>query len=182
MARRPDQTNWPTWWDWDLEMTPHVERRMEDRDFSEVELRDMLIRATRLREDVVEGRFVATSRLRERDWEIILEPVAGAGAHGRHHGVSGGEELMKGRYLEVTYRRGRALSAYLYLPRPDGVKSARTERRDHGVMVDFGPDGTALGLEITSPESTSSEDINRILQDLGVEVMEPGELSPIRAA
>lgn len=76
MARRPDQKNWPTWWDWDVEITPHVERRMEDRNFSEVELRDMLIRATRLREDVVEGRFVATSRLRKRDWEIILEPVA----------------------------------------------------------------------------------------------------------
>ena len=41
-GRRPEQRNWPTWWDWELEMTPHVERRMEDRNFSEVELRDML--------------------------------------------------------------------------------------------------------------------------------------------
>ena len=89
---------------------------------------------------------------------------------------------MKGRYLEVTYRSGRALSAYLYLPRPDGVKSVRTERRDHGVVVDFGPDGTAIGLEITSPSSTSSDDINTVLQELGVDVMEPGEFSPIRAA
>ena len=89
---------------------------------------------------------------------------------------------MKGRYLEVTYRRGRALSAYLYLPRPAGVKSVRTERRDHGVLVDFGPNGTPIGLEITSPVTTTSKDINQVLQDLGVEVMEPAELSPIRAA
>ena len=46
MAKRSEQKNRPAWWDWDLEMTPHVERRMEDRDFSEVELRDMLLRAT----------------------------------------------------------------------------------------------------------------------------------------
>lgn len=57
-------------------MTPHVERRMEDRDFSEVELREMLTLATRLKEDVVEGRFVVGSRLRGREWEIILEPIA----------------------------------------------------------------------------------------------------------
>ena len=29
----------PEWWDWELELTPHVEKRMEDRSFSEVDLR-----------------------------------------------------------------------------------------------------------------------------------------------
>lgn len=76
MTRSREQETWPTWWDWGLEMTPHVERRMEDRNFSEVELRDMRARATRLREDVVEGRFVASSRLRKLEWEIILESIA----------------------------------------------------------------------------------------------------------
>ena len=32
----------PEWWDWELELTPHVEKRMEDRTFSEVDLRLML--------------------------------------------------------------------------------------------------------------------------------------------
>lgn len=74
MNRARGQEDWPEWWDWELELTPHLERRMEDRQFSEVELRDMLERASRLREDVVEGRYVASSRLQKRAREIILEP------------------------------------------------------------------------------------------------------------
>jgi hypothetical protein len=27
--------DWPHWWDWDVELTPHVEKRMEDRGFTE---------------------------------------------------------------------------------------------------------------------------------------------------
>ena len=38
--------SWPDWWAWELELSSHVEKRMGDRDFSEVELRDMLERAT----------------------------------------------------------------------------------------------------------------------------------------
>jgi len=33
---------WPLWWTWDLELTPHLEKRMEDRQFSEIDLRTML--------------------------------------------------------------------------------------------------------------------------------------------
>lgn len=89
---------------------------------------------------------------------------------------------MKGRYLEVTYRRGKALAAYLYLPRPDGIKSVRTERRDSGVIVDFGPNERPIGLEITNPLSTSSEYINSVLQSLGLDRLDPSDLSPLRAA
>ena len=32
----------PEWWEWDLEITPHVEKRMEQRDFTEIDLRRML--------------------------------------------------------------------------------------------------------------------------------------------
>jgi hypothetical protein len=35
---------------------------------------------------------------------------------------------MKDAYLEVTYRKGRPLAAYLYLPREPGVKIARSEK------------------------------------------------------
>jgi len=35
--------DWPTWWDWDIDLTPHVLKRMVDRGFSEIELRLMLI-------------------------------------------------------------------------------------------------------------------------------------------
>ncbi len=36
---------WPAWWEWEIELTPHLEKRMEDRDFTEVDLRAMLQRA-----------------------------------------------------------------------------------------------------------------------------------------
>lgn len=65
---------WPDWWTWDLEFTPHAENRMEERGITEVELRELLERAVGLRDDVVEGRFVATGRCRSRTWEVIVEP------------------------------------------------------------------------------------------------------------
>jgi hypothetical protein len=64
----------PDWWDWELELTPHVEKRMEDRGFNEVELRGMLEQARGFRPDVVEGRFVVDARLRGRAWEVVVEP------------------------------------------------------------------------------------------------------------
>jgi hypothetical protein len=65
---------WPNWWTWDLELTPHLEKRMEDRQFTEVDLRSMLQEAYDFRPDVVEGRFVIASRRTGRGWEIIVEP------------------------------------------------------------------------------------------------------------
>lgn len=69
-------TEWPPWWDWELELTPHLERRMEDRDFTEVELREMLEGARAYHADVVEGRWVIETRRRGTDWEVIVEPDA----------------------------------------------------------------------------------------------------------
>jgi hypothetical protein len=64
----------PEWWRWELELTPHVEMRMEDRGFTELELRHMLERAQDLRPDVVEGRWIVeTTHLRHR-WEVVVEP------------------------------------------------------------------------------------------------------------
>ena len=45
---------WPDWWEWELELTPHLEKRMEDREFTEVDLRAMLERAEGHHRDVVE--------------------------------------------------------------------------------------------------------------------------------
>ena len=58
----------PEWWDWELELTPHVEKRMEDRTFTEVDLRLMLERATAFRHDVVDDRFVVETRFRADPW------------------------------------------------------------------------------------------------------------------
>ena len=65
---------WPTWWHWDLELTPHLERRMEDRDFTEVDLRHMLETAKSLDPDWVEGRWVVGTRHHGQQWEVVVEP------------------------------------------------------------------------------------------------------------
>lgn len=65
----------PEWWDWELDLTPHVEKRMEDRGFTEVDLRDMLERAAAFRPDVVEGRFVLETRFHGRKWRWLSSPT-----------------------------------------------------------------------------------------------------------
>ena len=65
---------WPEWWQWELELTPHLERRMEDRDFTEIDLRTMLEQAHSYRPDVLEGRWVIVTRHRREPWEVIVEP------------------------------------------------------------------------------------------------------------
>lgn len=64
----------PEWWAWELELSPHVEGRMEDRDFAEVDLRDMLEHAVGYREDVLDGRWVVETRHRRQPWEVVVEP------------------------------------------------------------------------------------------------------------
>lgn len=65
---------WPEWWEWELEISSHVETRMEDRHFTEVDLRTMLEGAGGYREDVLEGRWVIQTEHRSRPWEVIVEP------------------------------------------------------------------------------------------------------------
>ncbi len=65
---------WPPWWQWELELTPHVEKRMGDRDFNEVDLRAMLQRARSFRPDVLDGRFVVETDHRRAKWEVVVEP------------------------------------------------------------------------------------------------------------
>lgn len=65
---------WPKWWDWELELSSHVEKRMEDRDFTEIELRGMLDVADGYRADVVAGRWLIETKHGGRRWEVIVEP------------------------------------------------------------------------------------------------------------
>lgn len=65
---------WPEWWDWELELSPHLLKRMIDRRFTEVDLRLMLDDAADCRRDVERGRWVIEARLRSRRWEIVVEP------------------------------------------------------------------------------------------------------------
>ena len=40
------------------------------------------------------------------------------------------------------------MAAYYYLPRGSDQKSVRTRRVEPGLIVDFGADGQAIGIEI----------------------------------
>ena len=50
--------NWPSWWEWEIEITPHVEKRMEQRDFTEIDVREMSDRARGYGPDQIEGRTI----------------------------------------------------------------------------------------------------------------------------
>lgn len=49
---------------------------MDDRHFSEIDLRRMLERASRCREDVMDGRWVIETRHKRMVWQVIVEPDA----------------------------------------------------------------------------------------------------------
>lgn len=89
---------------------------------------------------------------------------------------------MKRPYLEVTYRRGKPLAAYWYLPRKREDRATRTEEAEAGLLIDYAADGRPIGIEMTSPANTSAEALNRILRGLGVEAINDLELTPLRAA
>jgi len=88
---------------------------------------------------------------------------------------------MKEPYLEVTYRHGRPLAAYLYLPRRSGDKSARTEQAAPGLLVDFHRDGRPIGIEITAPGKVSLAAVNRVLRELGLPAAKKSDLAPVPA-
>jgi len=68
------QRRWPAWWEWELEFSPHLLKRMADRRFTEIDLRVMLGRATGVRRDHEPGRWIVETRHRRRAWYVIVEP------------------------------------------------------------------------------------------------------------
>lgn len=85
-------------------------------------------------------------------------------------------------YLEVTYRHGRPLAAYLYLPHKGRRRSVRTRRVEPGLVVDFASSGAVLGIEITAPTRVSATGLNRVLRELGCPTVRREDLAPLRAA
>ena len=89
---------------------------------------------------------------------------------------------MKDRYLEVTFRNGKPLAAYLYLPRNPEDASVRTERAGDGLLIDFAADGRPIGIEITAPSKLSLETLNRALAAVNQDPATADELGPLAAA
>lgn len=89
---------------------------------------------------------------------------------------------MKKSYLEITFRKGRPLAAYLYLPRNADDTVHKSRRVEAGLVVDYSEDGRPIGIEISTPEAVSEQAINRVLQELGLTPMEHEDLAPLQAA
>jgi hypothetical protein len=64
----------PEWWEWEIELSAHVELRMEQRDFTEIDLRQMLESAIGFEQDVLDGRWSIKAKRGRRPWEVIVEP------------------------------------------------------------------------------------------------------------
>jgi hypothetical protein len=67
---------WPEWWSWELELSPHLLKRMLDRQFSEADLRMMIEDATDYYLNHVEGRWVVQTKHADREWEVVVEPLS----------------------------------------------------------------------------------------------------------
>jgi uncharacterized protein YuzE len=89
---------------------------------------------------------------------------------------------MKQRYLEVTYRKGKPLAAYLYLPRPIGTKSVKTEDAGYGMHVDYDSAGNAIGVELTAPSQVTLDQISQLVTRLGQTHLSIDEWAPLEVA
>ena len=89
---------------------------------------------------------------------------------------------MKDRYLEITFRKGKPLAAYLYLTGKKGVQCDKTIKIDEGLIADYDHAGVPVGLEIISPTTASVQQIKDALEKLHVEPIDENELAPIKGA
>ncbi len=89
---------------------------------------------------------------------------------------------MNSSYLEVTFRHGQPLAAYLYLPRRPSEKSHRSKRVEPGLVIDFNRSGKPIGIEITAPAKLSASALNRVLRRLRLPTVTRADLAPLRAA
>jgi hypothetical protein len=88
---------------------------------------------------------------------------------------------MHERYLEITFRRGKPIAAYLYLPRHENDKSWRVTKENHGLLVDLAEDGRPIGIEILSPNRVTLNDINTILSKYSLPMLDSAEVAPLAA-
>jgi uncharacterized protein YuzE len=84
--------------------------------------------------------------------------------------------------LKVTYRRGRPIAAYVYLPRQAGDRVTATERLDAAVLVDRAADGRAIGIEIVDPSQCGPDRLMDVLRSLGQGEVDRDEFKPLAAA
>ncbi len=86
---------------------------------------------------------------------------------------------VNSRYLEITYRRGKPIAAYFYLPRRPGEVSARTVSGDAGLVTDYTADNRPIGIEITSPSVLTLSSLNAALAAANLPPAAPDDVAPL---
>ena len=92
---------------------------------------------------------------------------------------------MESRFLEVTFRKGKPVAAYLYLTADNGVKSHRSQKAERGLVLDYGETDQLIGIEITSitsPARATLASVNEVLSSHQLQPLADAELSPLQAA
>ena len=89
---------------------------------------------------------------------------------------------MATTYLEITFRKGKPLAAYLYLSGDARTRSQRSEPIGDGLVLDYGADDDLIGIEIISPANTTLDQVNAVLQQHQLPLLTSDELSPLKAA
>lgn len=89
---------------------------------------------------------------------------------------------MSNRYLEITYRKGKVVAAYLYLPRQPREKVKKTAKAAEGILVDYGKGGRPIGIEITAPHQVTRQAIEQVITQLNLPPFADDELKPLLAA
>lgn len=84
--------------------------------------------------------------------------------------------------IEVTYRRGRAVAAYVSFERGTPVKCHSTREAAPGFVVDYARNGQAIGLELVSPQSSTLAAVNRVLRAVGLPALRRSDFAPLRVA
>jgi hypothetical protein len=90
--------------------------------------------------------------------------------------------IMQNTYLEVTYRGGKLLAAYLYLNRQEGDRSAKVKKHGPGLLVDLAADGRPIGIEIAIPSLVTLDAVNGILDTYGLPRISSEDLAPLGSA
>ena len=84
--------------------------------------------------------------------------------------------------IEVTYRSGHAIAAYIQLDERSRAACRSTREAAPGLVVDFAGNGRAIGLEVVSPRTATLAAVNRVLRAVGATPLRRIDFAPLRVA
>lgn len=89
---------------------------------------------------------------------------------------------MKRPSIEITYRGGRIVAAYIAIADAAAGRCIASREMAPGVIVDFARGERAIGLEIALPKSVTLAGVNRVLRAVGAEPLRRSDFGPLRVA